>query len=110
MLSNPGVSLRERVLGQGLAVIAVGNTTDSVSYVSWTCNTMAGVGTYASVNNIDPFLGGWTGVFPACTATGNVDYPLIVAQELVTDTPIPASISALVKPVNSLVTTRMAWQ
>jgi len=110
MLTNPGVSLRERVLGQHLAFDAVDKTPDSLSYVSWTCTTLAGIGTYVSVNNIDPFLGGWTGSFPPCTATGNVDYPLIVAQELITDTPVPASISALVKPVNNLVTTRMAWQ
>jgi hypothetical protein len=109
-LSNPGVSLRERVLGQHLAFDAVDSTPDSVSYVSWTCTTLAGIGTYVSVNNIDPFLGGWTGTFPPCTATGNVDYPLIVAQELVTDTPMPASVSALAKLVNNLVTTRMAWQ
>jgi hypothetical protein len=109
-LSNPGVSLRERVLGQHLAFDAVDKTPDSVSYVSWTCTTLAAIGTYVSVNNIDPFLGGWTGTFPPCTATGNVDYPLILAQELVTDAPMPASISALVKPVNNLVTTRMAWQ
>jgi hypothetical protein len=110
MLTNPGISLRERVLGQGLAYDSVSATPDSVSYVSWTCNTLAGLGTYVEVNNINPFLGGWTGVFPSCSATADVDYPLITTQELITDTPIPASISALIKPVNNLVTARLAWQ
>lgn len=109
-LTNPGISVRERVLGQGLATNAVGGTPDSVSYVSWTCNTLAGLGTYVTVNNINPFLGGWTGVFPSCAAAANVDYPLIQTQEVTTDSPVPASVSALIGPVNTLVTSRLAWQ
>jgi hypothetical protein len=110
MLTNPAVSVRERVLGQGRAVNSVTSTPDSVSYVSWTCNTLAGVSTYITVNNINPFTGGWTGVFPTCTATANLSYPLLVKEELTTDSPTPSSITALVGPVNAIVTSRLAWQ
>lgn len=110
MLTNPGVSVRERVLGQTRAVNAVNSMPDSVSYVSWTCTTLAGIGTYVTVNNINPFTGNWTGVFPSCTATANLSYPLLVKEELITDSPTPSSITALIGPVNAIVTSRLAWQ
>jgi hypothetical protein len=110
MLTNPGVSVRERVLGQGRAVNAVDATPDSVSYVIWNCTIVAGVGTYVTVNDINPFTGTWTGVFPTCAATVNVKYPLLVKEELITDSPTPSSITALIAPVNAIVTSRLAWQ
>ncbi len=110
MLTNPGVSVRERVLGQGRAVNAVNATPDSVSYAIWNCTIMSGVGTYVTINNLNPFNGAWTGVLPDCTATANPKYPLLIKEELITDSPTPPSITALIAPVNAIVTTRLAWQ
>lgn len=110
-LLNAGMSLRERVHGQGGAIAQVGGTPDSIGYVSWTCNALAGVSTYVTVNGQNPFVGPWTGVFPGCVGpAANLAYPLQLPQFVVTDAVVPPGVAALIGPVNAIVTPGLKWQ
>ena len=110
-LSDPAVpSLRKRAIGQPTVISAVGTTKDSLGYVYWTCNAMAGKKTYLTVNNINPFVGPWTGTFPSCGTAADTSFPLQRPQFVNTASPVPTAINNLIVQVNGIVGPGLQWQ
>lgn len=107
-LGGPG-GIRVRVQGRGQALVQEGATPDSLTYVSWTCS-LAGAGTYVSVNNRKPFPGPGFGAFPPCPVVTNPAYSLRTKQMVVTANPVPPGVGALIGPVVGLTGPNLNWQ
>ena len=103
---------RQRVVGSGEMVSTVGATTDSLGYAFWSTTTFAKVISstkYLTVDGVDPLFPSYVfsnGVFPTCTApcpglipftnVANGGYPAWNILRVVTASPIPATVSALI--------------
>jgi hypothetical protein len=119
---NPAV--RNRVIGTGQMVSTIqGATTDTIGYFFWSQGNAAAFtalnGKYLTVNGVDPLLNAYTdGLIPGIDTTthsiNNVtfkwlnlgDYPLWSALRLVSQSPTPAGVTALVNAVQTLNSTQ----
>ncbi len=109
--AGPCGSARKRVIGTGEMVSTVGATTDSLGYTFFSFGNVSGVvetAKYLAVDGVDPIHGIYsTGALPTCTAPCpgaltfpnvlNGSYPIWNVLRVVTGSPAPSGVLALVK-------------